>query len=70
MPRTESETVGQLRDALSRRILVIEGPKGTEAQARGLEESDHRGERFANHPRPLQNDSDVLSLTRERARRR
>ena len=64
MLRTESETVGQLRDALSRRILVIEGPKGTEAQARGLEESGYRGQRFADHPRPLQNDTDVLSLTR------
>lgn len=53
----------QLEDAVSRRILIIEGPKGTEAQARGLEEADYRGQRFAAHARPLSNDFDVLSLS-------
>ena len=54
----------ELERELARRILIIEGPKGTEIQARGLEESDYRAERLADHPRPLMNNYDVVSLTR------
>jgi 5-methyltetrahydrofolate--homocysteine methyltransferase len=54
----------QLRKLLAERILVIEGPKGTMIQARGLGEADFRGERFASHPRDLRGDNEVLLLTR------
>ena len=54
----------ELERELARRILVIEGPKGTEIQARGLEEPDYRGERLADHPSPLVNNYDVVSLAR------
>jgi 5-methyltetrahydrofolate--homocysteine methyltransferase len=46
------------------RILVFDGATGTMFQARGLEEADFRGERFADHPRDLKGDNDLLCLTR------
>jgi 5-methyltetrahydrofolate--homocysteine methyltransferase len=54
----------RLRALLAERILVIEGPKGTMIQARGLSEADFRGARFAAHPRDLRGDNEVLILTR------
>jgi 5-methyltetrahydrofolate--homocysteine methyltransferase len=54
----------RLRALLAERILVIEGPKGTMIQARGLGEADFRGERFAAHPRDLRGDNEALLLTR------
>ena len=59
---TDAES--RLRALLERRILVIEGPKGTMIQARGLGEADFRGERFASHLRDLRGDNEVLLLTR------
>ncbi|MFI5208227.1 MAG: methionine synthase, partial [Gemmatimonadales bacterium] len=56
--------IDQLRKALSRRILVLDGAMGTMIQRYGLEEPDFRGERFRNHPRPLKGDNDLLVLTR------
>jgi 5-methyltetrahydrofolate--homocysteine methyltransferase len=54
----------RLRTLLAERILVIEGPKGTMIQARGLGEADFRGARFASHPRDLRGDNEALLLTR------
>ena len=54
----------RLRALLAERILVIEGPKGTMIQARGLGEADFRGQRFAAHPRDLRGDNEALILTR------
>jgi 5-methyltetrahydrofolate--homocysteine methyltransferase len=62
-PRHEN-TLERLRELVSRRILVFEGPKGTEVQARGLEEADYRGERLRDHPQDLKNNYDVLNLVR------
>ena len=59
---TESE--GVIRAALRERILILDGAMGTTVQARGLEERDFRGERFADHPRELKGDTELLSLTR------
>ena len=59
---TESERV--IRAALRERILILDGAMGTTVQARGLEERDFRGERFADHPRELKGDTELLSLTR------
>jgi 5-methyltetrahydrofolate--homocysteine methyltransferase len=53
-----------LRDLLSRRILVLDGAMGTQVQRYGLDESAFRGSRFASHPRDLKGASDVLALTR------
>jgi 5-methyltetrahydrofolate--homocysteine methyltransferase len=54
----------EIRDLLSRRILVLDGAMGTMIQRYGLDEAAFRGERFAAHPRSLQGASDVLALTR------
>ena len=62
VPITESERL--IRAALLQRILVLDGAMGTTVQERGLEERDFRGERFANHPRELKGDTEILSLTR------
>src|SRR5258708_25044664 len=61
---TASPRTSQLRAALDRRILVLDGAMGTMIQRYGLEEPDFRGERFANHPKPLKGDNDLLVLTR------
>ena len=53
----------QLRDLLSRRIVVIDGAMGTLIQARKLDEGAFRGERFTNHARDLKGCNDVLCMT-------
>src|SRR3954465_7470698 len=54
----------RLRRLLNDRILILDGAMGTMIQRYKLTEADFRGERFANHPRDLKGDSDVLVLTR------
>jgi 5-methyltetrahydrofolate--homocysteine methyltransferase len=53
-----------LGDLLSRRILVLDGAMGTMIQRHQLTEADFRGARFADHPRDLKGDNDLLVLTR------
>jgi 5-methyltetrahydrofolate--homocysteine methyltransferase len=54
----------KLREILAQRILLLDGPKGTQIQQFGLSEADFRGERFADHPIDLQGDNDLLALTK------
>ena len=49
---------------LAERILVLDGAMGTAIQRHDLSELDFRGERFADHPRDLKGDNDLLNLTR------
>jgi 5-methyltetrahydrofolate--homocysteine methyltransferase len=56
-----------LKQALTRRILILDGATGTMVQALGLTEEDFRGKRFADHDRPLQGDNDILALTKPEA---
>jgi 5-methyltetrahydrofolate--homocysteine methyltransferase len=60
----ESPALTRLRELLARRIVVLDGAIGTMLQRHRLGEEDFRGERFRDHPRPLQGDNDLLSLTR------
>lgn len=53
-----------LRDAATRRILIIDGAMGTMIQREGLGEADFRGNLFAHHHRDLQGNNDLLALTR------
>ncbi|MBI4552471.1 MAG: homocysteine S-methyltransferase family protein, partial [Candidatus Latescibacteria bacterium] len=53
----------QLDALLSERILVFDGAMGTMIQRYGLGEAEFRGDAFARHPRDLQGDNDLLSLT-------
>ncbi len=53
-----------LKDALSQRILIIDGAMGTMIQQYQLQDEDYRGDRFADHPVDLKGNNDLLSLTR------
>ncbi len=64
LPYQNAEIVALLEEMLARRILVIDGAMGTMIQAALLQERDFRGERFADHPLPLQGNNDLLNLTR------
>jgi 5-methyltetrahydrofolate--homocysteine methyltransferase len=52
-----------LRDALAKRILIIDGAMGTMIQQYKLQESDYRGERFKNHPHDVKGNNDLLAIT-------
>ncbi len=65
MSQTRRDAIPEtLREALARRILVIDGAMGTVVQRHRLTEADFRGERFAGHGRDLKGDNEVLVLTR------
>ncbi len=59
--RTMPETL--LKTLARRRILVMDGAMGTMIQLRRPSESDFRGSLFRDHPKPLQGNNDLLSLT-------
>ena len=63
-PATRSKRVASLKDALGRRILVLDAAMGTMIQGYRLDEEGFRGTRFADHPSPLKGANDLLSLTR------
>ena len=50
--------------ALDQRILILDGAMGTMVQQFKLQEEDYRGALFADHPRNLKNNNDILCLTR------
>ena len=60
----DRDVAHEIRTLAEERILVLDGAWGVLLQNRGLNEADFRGERFANHPRDLHNDPDLLNLTR------
>jgi 5-methyltetrahydrofolate--homocysteine methyltransferase len=53
-----------LEQALTERILVLDGAMGTLIQGRKLEEADYRGTQFKDHALPLKGNNDLLSITR------
>jgi len=61
---TESPSFAPLRSLFDSRIAVLDGAMGSVLQGYGLEETDFRGERFADFPQDLQGNNDLLSLTR------
>ncbi len=52
-----------LHTALSQRILILDGGMGTMIQSYKFEETDFRGERFADWPSDLKGNNDLLVLT-------
>jgi 5-methyltetrahydrofolate--homocysteine methyltransferase len=58
------DVAGEIRSLAEERILVLDGAWGVLLQGRGLSEADFRGERFADHPRDVLNNPDLLNLTR------
>ncbi|NMG16059.1 methionine synthase [Aromatoleum bremense] len=60
----QADRTEELRDLLSRRILILDGAMGTMIQQHKLGEPDYRGERFRDHPKDLKGNNDLLVLTR------
>lgn len=58
------DAADRIRALASQRILLIDGAMGTMVQGHKLEEADYRGARFADWPRDLKGDNDLLVLTR------
>ena len=57
----------KLYDALKQRILVLDGAMGTMIQFHNFNESDYRGERFADWDKDIKGNNDLLSLTQPQA---
>ena len=53
-----------LPELLAQRIAIIDGAMGTMIQRYKLGEADFRGTRFADHPKDLKGNNDLLPLTR------
>lgn len=52
-----------IREALSKRILVIDGAMGTMIQRHKLQEADYRGERFKDWHTDVKGNNDLLCIT-------
>jgi 5-methyltetrahydrofolate--homocysteine methyltransferase len=56
--------IERLKRLLSERIVFLDGAMGTMIQLAKLDEAGYRGERLREHPRELQGNNDILTLTR------
>ena len=65
MPDSAAPSLARVRltEAARQRILVLDGAMGTMIQQLKLDEADFRGERFADWPRDLKGNNDLLILT-------
>lgn len=54
----------KLSEIIKERILVLDGAMGTMIQEYNLEEPDFRDHSLKDHPKPLQGNNDLLSITR------
>lgn len=72
-PAVESSSFAALRELFTARIAILDGAMGSMVQTHKLTEADFRGGvegeggaggRFANHPRDLRGNNDLLCLTR------
>ncbi|WP_224488855.1 homocysteine S-methyltransferase family protein [Robertkochia flava] len=59
--------MSDIREALQKRILVLDGAMGTMLQEYRFTESDFRGARFADIPQSQKGNNDLLSLTQPEA---
>ena len=53
-----------LPELLRQRIMILDGAMGTMIQRYKLVEQDYRGERFADHPKDLKGNNELLQFTR------
>ena len=60
---TRERRVAALKAAAAQRILILDGAMGTMIQRHKFDEATFRGKRFADHPRPVQGNNDLLVLT-------
>ena len=61
--RNRATRVAQLPHLLAERILLIDGAMGTMLQTHRLGEAEYRGTRFADWPRDLKGNNDLLAIT-------
>lgn len=59
--------MSRLEETISEKILILDGAMGTMLQEYKFSEEDFRGVRFANWPKSLQGNNDLLSLTQPHA---
>ncbi|MFP6857357.1 MAG: homocysteine S-methyltransferase family protein [Roseibacillus sp.] len=57
------DSTSELRTLLDSRIALLDGAMGTTIREYGLDEAGARGSRFADAPKDLLNNGDILSLT-------
>ncbi|WP_022956060.1 methionine synthase [Perlucidibaca piscinae] len=62
-PAALTQRLSAFHAALRERILIIDGAMGTMIQRHKLQEADYRGERFADWPRDVKGNNDLLVLT-------
>ena len=55
--------IGEFREKLKEKILVMDGAMGTEIQSKRLSEKEFRGEIFKNYSEDLKGNNDLLNLT-------
>jgi 5-methyltetrahydrofolate--homocysteine methyltransferase len=67
IPWRDPEVADYLQQALTERILLMDGAMGTMIQALKLDEAAFRGERFKDHALPLRGNNDFLVLTQPQA---
>jgi len=63
IPYRDASRVEELQTLLRKRILVTDGGMGTMIQSLRLNEQQFRGDRFADHDKPLKGNNDLLSLS-------
>ncbi len=52
-----------LIEELNKRIIILDGPRGTMLQRRNLSEEEYRGVKFRDHKSSLKGNHDILSIT-------
>jgi 5-methyltetrahydrofolate--homocysteine methyltransferase len=62
--KPKTDPFERLKHEVDKRILLFDGAMGTMVQEFRLSEEDYRGERFADHPKDLKGNTDILCLTR------
>jgi len=58
--------ISRLFEELEKRIVFLDGPRGTMIQKRNLSEADFRGNRFKDHPYDLKGNNDILNITQQK----
>jgi 5-methyltetrahydrofolate--homocysteine methyltransferase len=64
---TRDQRIAALKVAATKRILIMDGAMGTMIQRYKLDEAAYRGRRFADHPKSVKGNNDLLVLTRPEA---
>ena len=59
--------MGDIREELKKRKLILDGAMGTMLQRYQFSEEDFRGERFKDFPHSLKGNNDLLSITQPEA---